>query len=179
MKSFALLLSSALLATSANAGTIDAATRNGNCVLKSSDEPGDAESQNETCILSDDVDEEVISEASYSGVTAPAPKEFDEVASDLGVEQTVDQYRAEEILLAIEEARKYMTEEVMVHEKYDKTRDMCKNKHKDCTFWSVLGECENNPAYMHVNCAPVCQTCEVSFPSRVLHEIVSSTSIGS
>lgn len=164
MKSIALIVSSALLAATAHAGTtIDAsATRNGNCVLKSNDDIAlDAGARNETCILTD---EEEISEASYSGVTAPAPKEYDEFGSDLGVEQTIDANNAEAILETIEEARRYMAEEVMVDEKYAKTRDICQNKHKDCTFWSVLGECENNPAYMHVNCGPVCQTCEVSFP---------------
>ncbi|CAJ1947715.1 unnamed protein product [Cylindrotheca closterium] len=159
MKLFAPLLSSALLVGTAHAGAIDTATRN--AVFKSNDALDDVDTQtNDTCITADD-DSEVISEASYSGVAAPAPKEYDELGSDLGVEQSIDAIRAKECLATIESARKYVANEVMVDEKYAKTRDLCKNQHKDCTFWSVLGECENNPGYMHVNCAPVCQSCEM------------------
>jgi hypothetical protein len=65
----------------------------------------------------------------------------------MGVEQTIDANRARECLDRIEEAREYMTNEIMVEDTYENTRDLCKNKNKACTFWSVLGECENNPAY--------------------------------
>jgi len=35
----------------------------------------------------------------------------------------------------------------------------CRNKHRSCSHWSLLGECENNPVYMLRHCAPSCQSC--------------------
>ena len=29
-----------------------------------------------------------------------------------------------------------------------------------CSFWAVLGECEKNPSYMALQCAPACGSCE-------------------
>lgn len=29
-----------------------------------------------------------------------------------------------------------------------------------CVFWASLGECEANPAYMTMNCAPACKSCD-------------------
>ncbi|KAL3827246.1 hypothetical protein ACHAXA_004721 [Cyclostephanos tholiformis] len=37
----------------------------------------------------------------------------------------------------------------------------CTNKHKLCAFWAVIGECEKNPSYMKMKCAPSCQTCDL------------------
>jgi len=42
----------------------------------------------------------------------------------------------------------------------------CTNKHKLCSFWAVMGECEKNPAAMNSNCILSCQSCHV-----VLQEI--------
>lgn len=39
-------------------------------------------------------------------------------------------------------------------------RSHCKVNNKLCAFWAAIGECDANPAYMIVNCAPVCQTCD-------------------
>jgi prolyl 4-hydroxylase len=36
----------------------------------------------------------------------------------------------------------------------------CKLNHENCAYWAVLGECEANPVYMKMKCAPVCQTCD-------------------
>jgi hypothetical protein len=158
MKFLPLFLTSTILEVAVESGALDASTRTqGEYILKANGAML-SNGRNDTC---EDYDE-LISEASYSGLSAPAPKDYDEFASDMGVEQTIDANRARECLDCIEEAREYITNEVMVEDTYLTTRDLCKNKHKDCTFWSVLGECENNPAYMLVNCAPVCQSCEVS-----------------
>ena len=46
-------------------------------------------------------------------------------------------------------------------------RDECKCRHELCAFWASIGECENNPKYMLLHCAPVCQTChQISFEHR-------------
>jgi hypothetical protein len=102
--------------------------------------------------------EVVISEASY---TSPAPKSTTGFAADLGEPQLLDATYSDEIYETVDRARSYIQNEVMVDEKYEKVRSNCKNNHQNCAFWSVLGECENNPAYMNVNCAPVCNSCEV------------------
>jgi hypothetical protein len=101
-----------------------------------------------------------IAEAGSVDMFSPAPKAR-ENAEDMGVAQTIDETSPEDTLRTIEEARQYLLKEVAIEEKYEKVRDSCKNKHENCAFWSSIGECENNPGYMHVNCAPVCHTCEV------------------
>jgi prolyl 4-hydroxylase len=30
-----------------------------------------------------------------------------------------------------------------------------------CAFWAAIGECEANPGYMKLKCAPSCQTCDM------------------
>jgi hypothetical protein len=108
----------------------------------------------------DEIEEDTfISEASYS---AQAPKtNTGLLGADLGEPQHLDEKNAEEIKERIAAAREYLQNEVMVNGTYEKVRPMCKNRHQSCAFWSVLGECENNPGYMLVNCAPVCSSCEV------------------
>eukprot|EP00980_Cylindrotheca_fusiformis_P013383 scaffold3410_cov141-Cylindrotheca_fusiformis.AAC.26 len=123
---------------------------------------GDA--NNSTCSkqsFDEEEEEEVAGEASYSDISTPAPINYDELGSDFGVAQTIDSNLGQECLDRISETRDYMTNKVMVEDSYEKTRSLCENKHKDCTFWSVLGECEKNPAYMRLNCAPACQSCEM------------------
>jgi hypothetical protein len=35
----------------------------------------------------------------------------------------------------------------------------CHNRHELCAFWAVVGECDDNPVYMHTHCGPSCQSC--------------------
>lgn len=37
----------------------------------------------------------------------------------------------------------------------------CKLNHEECLYWSVMGECETSAEYMHSNCAPLCETCDM------------------
>jgi prolyl 4-hydroxylase len=108
----------------------------------------------------DDDDEDVISESSYQ-VGSPASHVPDELGSDMGEAQSIDMNQAPAILDRITKARSYMEHQVAVDKKYDKVRSLCKNQHPSCAFWAVIGECESNPGYMQVGCAPVCQTCEM------------------
>lgn len=82
-------------------------------------------------------------------------------AVDLGEVQNVIGDRADEIGKIVNESLIYWKDVVMVEEKYKNVRKECKNRHKDCSFWKVVGECEDKPGYMHVHCALACQTCEM------------------
>lgn len=101
-----------------------------------------------------------ISESSYEAESPAVLTNDEKIGADMGEPQIVDGSRTEDILMHIADTRRYMKEKVMVDSKYEKVRDICVNKHASCAFWSVVGECEKNPAYMHINCAPVCRTCE-------------------
>lgn len=60
-----------------------------------------------------------------------------------------------------------MAHEVMVNPSFVSVKDQCKNQHELCSLWSLVGECDNNPAYMKVNCAPACQSCDqLSYTKR-------------
>lgn len=118
--------------------------------------------EGDNCTLPEE-EETLVAEAIYSApqnFTYPAPKTGN-LGSDIGKPQNLDATYSDHIFRRVEQAREYVQTKVMVDEKYSGMRDNCKNKHEDCAFWSVLGECENNPGYMKVNCGPVCESCEV------------------
>lgn len=109
-----------------------------------------------------DITEEV-SEASVvypQNLTFPAPKTYEGIGSDLGEPQHMDATYSKEIYQRIEDARVYVEQEIKHDQKLSGIAHLCKNNHSSCAFWSVIGECDNNPAYMHMNCAPVCGTCD-------------------
>ena len=60
-----------------------------------------------------------------------------------------------EILTAMEEVRRYM------ENLGTDPSDICKNKNKYCTIWSLKGECDRNTKYMNTNCPAACKTCEL------------------
>ncbi|KAL7520117.1 hypothetical protein ACHAWX_004862 [Stephanocyclus meneghinianus] len=37
----------------------------------------------------------------------------------------------------------------------------CVNRESLCAFWAAIGECQANPGYMKLKCAPSCQTCDM------------------
>jgi hypothetical protein len=112
---------------------------------ESEEERVDGDSQNLTLCENDGT--MLIAEASYTfpNATSPAPKVTAGLGADLGEIQFLDAVHSEVIKERIREAQEYMMEVVMVEQKYDKVRSICKNKHASCTFWAVLGECEANP----------------------------------
>jgi prolyl 4-hydroxylase len=110
------------------------------------------------------VKEEAHGEASYVypiNHTVPAPRTFDGLGTDLGEPQHVDANHATEIHRKIEEAREYIYGVVKNDNILKTVEGLCKNKHPSCAFWSVIGECENNPGYMQTNCGPVCSSCHM------------------
>mmetsp|Transcript_10336 Transcript_10336/g.15539 ORF Transcript_10336/g.15539 Transcript_10336/m.15539 type:complete len:504 (-) Transcript_10336:508-2019(-) len=67
----------------------------------------------------------------------------------------------DQLVEVLEKMEKYMTEEIIDNPKLNYLSARCKNRHKECAFWSIVGECDANPAYMLTNCAPVCNTCHL------------------
>lgn len=113
-----------------------------------------------SCIDPGIIGSKEISEASYK-IGSPKPVTADRFGSDMGEPQIVDVEGSDDIEQRIADARRYLRETVMVEDKFDKVRQSCKNKNSQCAFWASVGECENNPAYMHLNCGPVCFSCDV------------------
>lgn len=54
----------------------------------------------------------------------------------------------------------YMYNTVYQDEKFQELRDDCLNRHELCLFWASIGECEANPGYMQMQCAPSCLSCD-------------------
>lgn len=83
---------------------------------------------------------------------------------------------ADEFLIRdrIEQMRQYLHREVLPTSSHDddyNNRDNsnqrqaalaeeCLLRHAHCAYWATTGECDNNPAYMTVQCAPVCSSCD-------------------
>jgi len=61
----------------------------------------------------------------------------------------------------------YMISEYKTNPAFRKIQSKCKNRHTDCALWATQGECDANPSYMQVHCAPVCGSCmRLDFSSR-------------
>ncbi|GKY90387.1 hypothetical protein MPSEU_000012700 [Mayamaea pseudoterrestris] len=100
------------------------------------------------------------SEASYQ-VTAPRSMQPDLVSgADMGEPQLLGGEAATDVIAIIEAARAYLQDTVAADPKLAKIKSICLNKHAQCGFWASVGECEANPGFMNVNCAPVCQSCD-------------------
>jgi prolyl 4-hydroxylase len=53
-------------------------------------------------------------------------------------------------------------------------RESCHNEDQQCTEWASSGECDENPGYMFVSCAPACQSCDkLSFKNRCPYDPVN------
>jgi len=48
-------------------------------------------------------------------------------------------------------------------DRYANVFDDCVNLVPNCVFWAANGECDKNPNYMTMACAPACMTCDVFF----------------
>ena len=47
------------------------------------------------------------------------------------------------------------------HNVWQKIKYSCKNQHANCMSWARMGECDKNPTYMKMKCAPSCFTCDL------------------
>lgn len=67
----------------------------------------------------------------------------------------------EKVLTLISEMKTYMQEEIIDNPDLNYLEQRCKNRHAECAYWALEGECDANPGYMLTNCAPVCKTCHL------------------
>lgn len=83
-----------------------------------------------------------------------------EISGSYGIEQKIEGGQKMQTLERINKVNKYMTEKVFIEEKFIKMKDDCQNRHELCAFWASIGECDVNPNYMTITCAPSCFSCE-------------------
>jgi prolyl 4-hydroxylase len=69
--------------------------------------------------------------------------------------------RVAEVQAIVDATIEYMANVVMVEDKYEQVRKVCKNRDALCAYWKLIGECDNASEYMNIHCAPTCQTCEL------------------
>ena len=73
----------------------------------------------------------------------------------------------EETKRRLAEVDQYMRDVVFSEKTYESVADRCRNAEDLCVFWAAVGECETNPDYMQIHCAPACFTCDkLSFELR-------------
>lgn len=96
-----------------------------------------------------------------------------QASKDFGEEQTIEGGMKEQTYEVVKKSVTYMKnlkenkEDNEHHTITQKVLDSCINRHALCSFWSALGECEANPAYMVTNCAPSCYSCHmIDFDTR-------------
>ncbi|GKY95435.1 hypothetical protein MPSEU_000505000 [Mayamaea pseudoterrestris] len=83
-----------------------------------------------------------------------------EKSKAFGVRQIAAGADIKATLVKIEETAQYMANEKTLALPKD-ILDNCSNKHEMCSFWSAVGECTNNRAYMTTNCSPACASCNL------------------
>jgi len=58
-----------------------------------------------------------------------------------------------------QEVDSYMYNTVYVNKTLEEVRHDCLNRNERCLSWAAAGECENNPNFMELSCAPACFSC--------------------
>jgi prolyl 4-hydroxylase len=120
------------------------------------------------CAVSCGTCRKVISKQRSSDDSLILPKDVDrevaerimEKSKSFGVRQIAAGADAKETLIKIEEAEQYMQDEKTLALPKN-ILENCANRHEMCSFWSAVGECENNRAYMTINCSPACKSCNL------------------
>lgn len=79
---------------------------------------------------------------------------------EFGVKQAAIGDTAPATLARIEATALYMRDEKTLSLPFD-ILEKCVNQHELCSFWAVEDECEDNKAFMNLNCAPACFSCNL------------------
>ena len=93
-------------------------------------------------------------------VATSSNSELGDLSATFGVPQRIEGSRKEEVALRVKKTAEYMTSD-NVEELEENIRNNCQNRNDLCAFWAVIGECDNNKAYMATNCAPSCESCHL------------------
>lgn len=83
---------------------------------------------------------------------------------DLGERQSFvgdEGISSEEIEKRISASQKYMERQIQLGTVDPELLRSCRNTDERCTYWSLLGECENNAGYMKLSCGPACFSCDM------------------
>mmetsp|Transcript_26557 Transcript_26557/g.64757 ORF Transcript_26557/g.64757 Transcript_26557/m.64757 type:complete len:555 (-) Transcript_26557:135-1799(-) len=94
-----------------------------------------------------------------SGMGLSADVILEESAS-FGEKQKADGGERQQTLERVKATIDYMSSEE-VENLSPAIKESCINRHELCAFWAILGECENNEAYMIIQCAPSCHSCNL------------------
>lgn len=81
----------------------------------------------------------------------------DTTFSGWGVPQDLNDALAQE---QYKKTKLYMKHTVMADQAYESVREKCKFDSPLCSYWAAIGECDANPKYMKLHCAPSCGTCD-------------------
>lgn len=79
-------------------------------------------------------------------------------SDDLGVHQYVmNDNQTNEL---INSSISYYESKILSNSNYvQKLRHACKNLYEQCSYWSTIGECVNNPVFMLSSCSLACKSC--------------------
>lgn len=114
--------------------------------------------EDEQCAIDDGVLMSRFDEVHHANALEPGRVDYSN--EQFGVLQKLDGANFDEAAKFIEHWRSYMINVVMGDSSYSEVRDRCRNQHELCSFWAMIGECDNNPSYMKTNCAPSCLSCD-------------------
>ena len=92
---------------------------------------------------------------SEASLHAPKSVSPEVLAKRYGIEQSLKGYDPSYLV----EIDQYWKTVVLKDDRLRQVREHCQNKDRLCTYWATIGECDENPAYMHTNCGPACQSC--------------------
>jgi 2OG-Fe(II) oxygenase superfamily/ShK domain-like len=98
--------------------------------------------------------------------SSPLDKEYGQLlyedteidSSWFGEPQIVPQ-RDSQVVQVIRESSVYMKQQ---QEQFGYSATACRNREAYCSIWAADGECDANPAYMKVQCASACRSCDYS-----------------
>lgn len=94
----------------------------------------------------------------YNDIPPTADGEDLGVVQDLQGDNEISRTDIENRIIA---TQKYMNRQIQLGTIDPELMWMCRNENDACTYWSLLGECEENPGYMKTSCAPACFSCDM------------------